>query len=821
MTQQDENLEPEQQELPPQTEVPEEEPPPEAPAEPNGEADVAPDDPDEEAPEEVSSDEVAPEEVDESSAEASVEDEALEGEPVESEPEYEEVDEAALIDFAEIRPQIEAVIERDELDNARQFLEQLSRFPDTTRHVPDNVWLYRVLGDLQRAAGDVAAALESYRAAFSFDPRELALLRPFAAALVEQGEADEALRVLQSMLLYHKRKLGDAELVELYHQMGAAYERLGKLDKARGAYEKALEQRQQDATALAGLLRVVSSEGEPRELIKVRQRMIRSLDEPSARSMAMVALGDDWVERFNDPLRALDTYEQAFNEHPDNRAALERIGAVATEIEDWRRVTRSYFTLSRLCDDPEEEADWLIKASLIARDRLWEPEKALAGFRRALELDPSRLEAFKIVTSILVDNEDWVELKNAYVQLLAALKQREDADPKLLVVLWQKLGELYHTHLQNTGEAILAFNEASRLLPRNVELHERIAALSEKEADHLDMALAHLRALRMLQPGETSTLDRIGRVYLRKKEVDHAYCVFRALDYMGAALDDKASGFVERFQKPIYRAPRQPLTIELMRRYIFSEHLDRNISKVFTVVKPVMAEWAGQTRSKYGLRRRDRIKIEEQLTFNNIYRSIGGLFQYPNLPELWRKSEQRGLINGALVPDGLIVGDDLLGSGREKHIAFVVGKQLFMFLAPFYLAAIRPTDLQAVFMLARMLAFPNRFSFDLQGDLQSAYKTLSKGVRGEQLEKLRNAMSKVLAEDENPNVNLWLEAVEDSANRAGFIFCDDLKVCEDYLNDEAQRISQRPVRDRMQSLTEFSLSDEYVELRSILGIAVA
>ncbi len=755
---------------------------------------------------------------------------AVEEDPVVTDmPAYEEVDEAALIDFDEVRPQIEAIIERDELAEAQELLEKIALFPDTTRHIPDNVWLYRTLGDLRRAGGDAEAARLAYETAYGFDPRELHVLRPYSALLIERGAYNDALEVLRALILYHKRDLNSARLVEVYRQMGTCYEAVEDHDRARASYEKALEQSQQDRDILDGLLRVVATSGSPEEIIKVRQRLIRTLDSPTAKASAMVALGDDWVEKFNDPQRALDTYEQALIEDGENRQAVQRIASIATETEDWRRVSRAYFTLSRLAEEPDEEADWLIKAALVARDQLWEPEKALGGFKRALELDPTRLDAFKIVTSILIDAAEWEDLKRAYINQIAAMRERPDVDTKLLVVLWQNLGEVYKNYLDNRHEAIVAYHQASLLVPNDAELHETVAALAEKDEEHFDIALDHLNSLRTLHPEDTDVLDRIGRVYLRKKEVDHAYCIFRALDYMGTGIDDKAKGFVERFKKPIYKAPKQPLTLELMQRYIFHEQLDKRISRIFTTIKPALGGWAGQSRKKYGLRRRDRLKLDEQLTFTNIYRSIGGLLQYPDLPDLWRKPEQPGLINGALVPDGMIVGDELLGSGREKHVAFIVGKQLFLFLAPFYLAAIRPADLPAYFMLAMMIAFPDTHSIDLQGEMTSAYKALNKNLGRDQIAKLAKSLRPILDEyDDRMDfqtvstvVNHWLEAVEDSANRAGLVFCDDLEVCEQYLSDEPQRISQRPVDERMRALAEFSMSDAYIELRSILGINVA
>ena len=737
-----------------------------------------------------------------------------------TEPRVEEQDDG-LLDFREIRPQLEEVIERGDRADALSFLEQLTNFPDATRHIEDNLWLYRTVGELHASFGNQEAALEAYRVAYHFDPRDIDVLRPFIQQLFAQAMHGEALQVMQSMLLYHKRDLRPGELVELYRQMGTCYENQNNLDKAQISYEKALDENQKDSHALAGLLRVVSHGKDSHEVIRVRQRMIRTLSEPEARSMAMIALGDDWIERFNDAPRALDLYEQAFDESSSNRRAIEKISAVSKETGDWRRLTRAYFTLSKMAKTPEEEADWLIKASAVARDKLWEPEKALNGFRRALELDPSRLDAFKVVTSILVDAKDWVGLKDAYVQLLALLQGRPNASPELMVALWQKLGETYKTHLNNKGEAIVAFDQASQYNPRSVELHEQVIGLAEREASYLEFALVHLKALRVLQPQRLEVLERLGKVLIRQNEVDQGFCVFRALDYLGAELGEDAKAFVKKLKKPIYVAPRRALSVDILQKYLFAPDLDRRVSRLFTIVKQGLDKWVGQSPSKYGLRRKDRVRLEGQRAFVSIYRSVGELLEYRTLPEVWQKADQVGLVNGALVPDGMLLGPDLEQGSREKHTAFIVGKQLFLALPPFALAAIRHTDLPAFYMIAKMVAFPERFHKELDGDMLSAYKTLKKATDGEHLAKLQRIVESLVSDGQEPDLEAWVEALEDTANRVGLVFCDDLNVCDEYLREEPQRISRRTPAQRMGALTEFSLTEEYAELRKLLGISVA
>ena len=738
--------------------------------------------------------------------------------PVEAAPQPDSAASVDVVDFTQVRERVRMTVESGHAQQALGLLEQLSRWPDTTRQLEDNIWLHRNVAELNLSLGQTEQALQAYERAYELDPSEIVVVQPYAVLLYEQGQVDQCLRVLQSLLLGHKHELSPSDLVGVYHRLGGCYEANQEHVRARHAYEKALEYNQTDEHALAGLLRVAAHSKNPQDIIKIRQRVIRQAPDATTRAAATIALGDDWAQRFNDPLRALDAYEAALAEDPANEQALVRIAQLARQERDWRRVSRAYFTLSKLnTSSPKDEADWLIKASDIARDELWEPEKALAGYRRAVSLDPSRLDAFNVITAIMVDDNDWPGLKEAYVNIITAHLQKPDPDPELISTLCQKLGDLCENQLGETDDAIKAYHQATVFLPQNVELHERVATLAEthKDAEFLDSALEHLRAIQTIAPQTPGILERIARVHLRKKDVERAFCTFRVLSYKGAPLDDKAQDFVSRFKEHIYRSPKRPLSLEVLKNYVFSEHMDRRVSSVFGIIKPGLAEWAGESRSKHNLGRRDRVKIEEPLAFNNIYRSIGGLLAYQTLPELWLKPTQNGLVNGALYPEGMIVGSDLTSDATERAIAFAVAKQLFLFMGPFYMAVIRPHELNVFFRIA--LAFAN--NQNLQG-ADDVMKVLRKKLKPESKQQLQRVAQEIAAQDKDPDIALWTEAVEDSANRVGFIFCDDLQACEAYLRQEPQRISQRSVEERMESLTQYALSEKYVELRELLGIQV-
>jgi tetratricopeptide (TPR) repeat protein len=726
-----------------------------------------------------------------------------------------------LPDMGAVQRDVRRAYDGGDLQAALTSLTEVAGLPDSTRPLEDNLWLYQTMARVCLGLDRKDEALASFAKAYSMEPRSRELTQGYVDLLLEGSQAAEGIRVIQSLLLNHKTDMASGELGAIYRRLGALHEQCEHYDKARHAFEKALEQLPGDPQSLTGLLRMVGKVGEPGDVINVRLKLIRSLAHAEARSMALIALGDDWASQFNDAGRALDTYEQALVESPKNARAVERIAQIARDLGDSRRLSRAYFTLSKLATDPRESADWIIKASEVARDELWESDRALAGFRQALELDPTRLDAFKAVTSILVDSRDWEGLEVAYLQLIEKNQRNAEAEPRLIAILWQKLGDLYKLHLDRLDDAITAYDRASELVPDSMELHEAVAELAEVDTNKLDIALKHLQAMREWDASRRDYLDRIARVYLRKKEVDRAAVMFRALRYMGEQLDDKAAAFVERFDSPIARPIKETVSTELLSRYVLSPGLVPALSEVFAILKPSLEEWTGEDKKKYGLGRKDRVKLDEQLAFNNLYKSIGATLGYQGLPELWRKPEQRGLINGALIPEGMIVGDELLGSGREKHIAFVVAKQLFLFRPQFYLAAIRPvSDLEGFFVRAVALARPD---LPIEGDLHNdrVLKEMRRQIKGPALDRLREAINLLTGNGLEVNIKGWVEALEDTANRVGFLFCDDLKVVEDYLRMDPSSLSRRSVADRMQSLVDYSISEKYLALRPRLGINVA
>ena len=70
------------------------------------------------------------------------------------------------------------------------------------------------------------------------------------------------------------------------------------------------------------------------------------------------------------------------------------------------------------------------------------------------------------------------------------------------------------------------------------------------------------------------------------------------------------------------------------------------------------------------------------------------------------------------------------------------------------------------------------------------------------------------------DVSRWLEGLDHTANRLGFVLCNDLVEATQAIRNESIIMSRASIADRIQELILFSVSEEYFALRKGLGISI-
>lgn len=729
-------------------------------------------------------------------------------------------------DFAAYRTRAESMIESGETAEARALLERATSRPDASRNLDENRWIYRVLGWLHEQNGDLDSATAAYTRAFEVDPAHDATLFALVHFILRRlGESTDPWiqRPLQLCLVRPPEVVSRSIRGRIHGRLGKYFVDIGDDDQARVHLEQALQLHGEDGQERETLFGLLAQAGTAEDVIAMRRRLADRLEPPRERALALVDLGDEWRSQFNDVRRALTCYEDAVAADDSCRDAYRGVIEASRELGDWQRVYRASLELARLSDSAGEEADWRIQAARMARDRLWEPERAVDEFRRAFRCDPERVDdAFEAMTDILHQAEDWQGLERAYLEALDIQKERASRDPEFEAVLWYKLGELYRRHLGGVERAVEAYGRASELFPDNVEFHRRILDLVEEEPEFVDLAVAHLKRLVELQTGRAAPIRRLGRAYLRAGDVDRALWHFRLLAFRGEPLSERPRRFVEKVSRPVYASPAGTLGEDRRRRRIYPESLDTEINAIFRILYDPLRAWSAERRSAYDLKRSDRIDLEEPLAFNNIYRDLSGALEMAHPPQVWKQSARHQVAKASLKDRALLVGDELLGDADEREVAFEVGRMLFLSLEPFFPVGLRPVgDLQAFVLLAAQLVDPDAEA-ERTESMEKAYRMVSEHVTGPRRKRLADALRATTA-DGSREIELreWLEAVDEAANRVGLLFCNDLNVAARRIRSRQTTVSQRGIGARIESLADWSIDEDFLQLRRQLGIAVS
>ena len=70
------------------------------------------------------------------------------------------------------------------------------------------------------------------------------------------------------------------------------------------------------------------------------------------------------------------------------------------------------------------------------------------------------------------------------------------------------------------------------------------------------------------------------------------------------------------------------------------------------------------------------------------------------------------------------------------------------------------------------------------------------------------------------NLSKWLEMIEHSANRLGFLLANDVGAAMNVIKNEPGTFSRAPSQDRIREIVLFALSENYFQLRKALGLNI-
>jgi tetratricopeptide (TPR) repeat protein len=701
-----------------------------------------------------------------------------------------------------------------------------------------NLHALSLAGRCALEANERDKAREYLGRAKELDAANLEVVRALADLDMDAGAWEEALKGYQSVALGASGSLGPHDQAELYLRMGKAREGMNEDAKAVQMVERALDIDPDHEPAARHLITLIA-ENRAAERVRAKTRLADLLDRKAS------AAEDDEAEAFRDehiailrevaetladdlnrPDEALRHLEQLLEFRPGDQGILHQLLDLYTTQKKWRNATEVLSNLADVQTMDSARAKYLYAGAVLFRDNVGEPTEAAGWMRRVLEADPLHDKAFRASIEMFHEANEWKSLSKVLRERLKALP--DDADPEERVLLFDQIGAVYEEKLGDPKTALAAYEQSIALAPgdsdkdRQYERRRKVIELSSDMDDALDKAVEQTMALVQERPMHFDDYHQLVLLFLKQSNKDAAICVARALRFLKQATPKELE--VASVGDGAFAQARGTVTRDLWRQCIYHPKENARLSDLFSLVWHVVAAREGQTHAHFGVQRKDRLQVN--LQSSGIGRFVAYACQVLDTPVpdyFERNGEAGGFVVGALsaekmVYPSLMAGDDATGKQAEEAYAFRAGRAVTRVQPEHVLssvlrsgAALRDAVYAAVAVGQPGVAIPAE-SKERAGTYAELLKRHLPPAR---LDNLKSLTARVV-EGGGADTKAWIQGVDYTAVRVGFLLSDSLETSARILSQGAAEGSQVPAKELIKDLVSFSVSDGYFRVRKAL-----
>jgi golgin subfamily B member 1 len=617
------------------------------------------------------------------------------------------------------------------------------------------------LGRIKLKLGERTKAVNMFEKALEIQPGHRGTLQALIDLYSDAGDFEAVIKQKRSLLASHASD--NEEKFKLSEEIAAIYkDKLNNPQKAIAANLEALNFKPNDHQLLHNLLDLFSETKQWKKAMEILMKLAE-LETGKVKARYLVAAGNIANYELHSTDEAVELYNQALDDDPDDLKAFERIDKIMTAKKDWKNQERNYRKMiKRLGQDPAPDKKPTVIAlwhalGEIYRSRLKDFKAATAAFEVCVSLDPDAVGRH---------------------QILAELYQLSGPDA------YDKAVKEYR-HLvkatQDFGQMATYLKTLRRLF------------MEMRQYDRAWCVAAALAFLRKADPEEQQFFDQ-----------------YKPKGFARA----RARLTEDLWQKNIYHQDED--------RYI--SHVFAAVSQAVAAAKArEHKEWGLKRKDRRDVAN-DQLLFSK--VFNYVNQVLGvpqpELYLRPESPGELDLANAR---EKAQLTPSFVVGANLLQGRPEKELAYVVGKKLTLMRPDHFVRwpTVVPTvaELKVVFLAAMRLVQPK---FEVRADLQQPVgqylQVLPKLVPPQMQEQLAVVVQRFFATKGEADLNKWSHAVDLTATRAGFLVSNDLEVAARLVQAEAVSVGVAEPKDKIRDLLQWSISDEYFALREHLGLII-
>ncbi|MET0792397.1 MAG: tetratricopeptide repeat protein, partial [Polyangiaceae bacterium] len=297
---------------------------------------------------------------------------------------------------------------------------------------------------------DNHTATELYQAAFEADPGApsaiLALKRLHTAhqrhhdliAVLEREAALSADPGVRALSLYR--------VARLYA------DRIGNLESAADALERALSHVADEPMILEELARVYELSRRHADLVRILERIASSVEVSTERVGIYHRIAQIYEDKLTDEARAVEWYEKALAAEHGYVPAIQALAKLYTRQKQWSQLVQVHSGEAEATTDPARRASAYARMAQIYESELKQVEQAVQHHARALGIVPGYAPSFKALTRLYTQAQRFPELAELYER---AVDGALDDETKITYLF--KVGRLYEDALQAPAQALTAY----------------------------------------------------------------------------------------------------------------------------------------------------------------------------------------------------------------------------------------------------------------------------------------------------------------------------------------------------------------------------
>lgn len=355
----------------------------------------------------------------------------------------------------------------------------------------------------ERELRDPVSAARHHAKALGLDPEHHAAFEALTRLYAAAGRWQDLAELYERAIA---KAPHDDEAIMWLFRLGAVREdRLLDAAGAIEAYERVLEKAPDHRGALHAIVQAGTRAEQHAKVIAALRKEAELTKDPTRTGALLHRAALLTAHEGGDPAAAVRALEALLAKQPKHRASLETLAELLSDAGRWADLVGVYRRLLPLTSTASEKVRMHFRIGEIHETQIGDDAGAIAGYRAALQLEPSFEPAREALLAALRRTGAWAELAEALEQRIGRLPtpiDRARAATELGTLLEERLSDaeraltMYERAIDEVPLHHPALDARERLLTQSGKWNALAEALEQEAAAHPDPFLKLQRALR-------------------------------------------------------------------------------------------------------------------------------------------------------------------------------------------------------------------------------------------------------------------------------------------------------------------------------------